>query len=217
MKPIAKFVLYVAGICILAATFCPAAEPPLQVDVSIEIYELPQAKAVVWQKAFEDGSEQERQKFLADLRAKAIEGARTIGVGQRVCTLNNSSTVETVELYRYPTEFTTKDGFASPSAFEVNKVGCTMTVEVTSTEQSDTFAVDTNIRDVALLTTQHYAASKTDQPGSIEQPVFASQTVVTRFRAISGVSKLVSVYSPHKDDKSLDALRLVFVTVRPDR
>lgn len=120
-------------------------------------------------------------------------------------------------MYRYPTEFAVKDGFASPTAFEVNNVGCTMSIKVTSMKPDSSYTVDTDIRDVALLTTQHYAVSKTDQPGSIMQPVFSSQVVGTSFQIASGVPKLVSVYSPHTDEKTSGTLRFIFVTIRPDR
>ena len=70
---------------------------------------------------------------------------------------------------------------------------------------------------MALFLTQRYSASKTDQPGSIEQPVFTTQKISTRFQLVSGVSKLISVYAPYKDEKAPAVLRLVFVTIRPDR
>lgn len=207
----------VVAILILAHPRIARAEPPSQVNATVEIYELPQPEAITWQEKYEKASDAERQKLIHDLRVENFGEVKTIGFAHRLCTVNESSTVETVEMYHYPTHFETKDGFASPSDFEMNKIGCTMTLKVAAAKDENRFAVDTNIRDVALLATQRYPASKTDQPGSIEQPAFAFHSITTRFQLAANVPKLVSVYSPYRDDKSAHVLRLVFVTVGPDR
>ena len=220
MKSLPAFILCAAAATLaLTDPVCRAADPsPGQVNACVEIYELPQAKAVAWQKMFDEASDADHRKLVLDLRAaKSSDDARTVGFGQRLCRLNDKSTVETVELYRYPTEFSNKDGFASPTSFEVNKVGCTMTLEISPAGPENVYAVNVNIRDVALLSTARYAASKADRPGSIEQPVFSTQTITTQFQLAAGVPKLVGVYAPFKGDQDTGLRRMVFVTVSPER
>ena len=154
MNLLKGLVLCTAGTFILTSSSCPAAGSPGQVDAGVEIYELPQAEAVAWQKTFEESAEPDPQKLVSQLRAGATSQARTIGLGQRTCALDEPSTVATVEQYRYPTAFETKDGFATPSSFEITNVGCTMTLKITVGGEDHSFAVETDIRDVALLLTQ---------------------------------------------------------------
>ncbi len=217
MKMALRLLAFALGTFVFARPWTMLAAPPAQVSATVEIYELPQAEAIAWQEKYEKASDSDRQKLIHDLRVENFGEVKTVGFGYRLCTMNEQSTVETVEMYRYPTRFETKDGFASPSEFEMNKIGCTMTLKILPANDENHFAVDTNIRDVALLNTQRYPASKTDQPGSIEQPNFAVNSVTSRFQLTAGVPKLVSIYSPYHDEKTAHALRLVFATVGPDR
>jgi hypothetical protein len=140
-----------------------------------------------------------------------------------------------VKEYRYPTEFNPGSGFAVPTAFEVRNIGSSMELLISSVEKESLYSVTTDISNVALNATAHYSASKADQRGSIEQPLFTTEKITTQFQLKDGVPKLVSTYSPFKDDQvekpaqntvfrppsSIDSagnvLRLVFITVKSEK
>jgi hypothetical protein len=58
------------------------AEPPAQVNASVEIYELSQSQAFAIQKVFSDGTDVERNNILLALRkGTPANGIKTVAVG----------------------------------------------------------------------------------------------------------------------------------------
>lgn len=214
-----RFFASMVATLFFACPWMARAEPPApaQFSATAEIYELPQAEAVAWQEKYDLAPGPDRRQMVRALRAGGSDVVKTVGFARRVCVADKPSTVETVEEYRYPTHFVAKDGFAVPSDFEITKLGCTMTLKVSASKSGPLLDVDADIHDVSLFDTQHYAASKIDQPGSIAQPDFSRHAVSTHFQLTANEPKLVGVYSPYHDEKAAPVLRLVFVTVGPER
>jgi hypothetical protein len=199
----------------------PAAKaaPPIQVNASVEIYELTKPQAFSIQDAFAGGSDTERKNILLKLRDGVFpKAARTIGLAQRACETGQTSDVSCIREYRYPTEFDTdKSGMAIPTAFETRNLGWGMSLNVSEPGKDGDYSVVIEVDTVALESTAHYSASKADVKGGITQPIFTNEQIMTRVRMMPGIPKLVGMYSPFKDDKTGDVLRLVFVTVQPDK
>jgi len=217
------------------------AEPPTQVNATVEIYELGQSQAFAVEKLFTDGTNDARNKMLLALRqGTSTNGIKTVAVGERSCQIGQSSQVSSIKEYRYPTEFDNKKDFVVPTAFETRNTGCIMTLTVSAVDKDGFYPVTTDIRNVTLLNTSHYSASQTDRAGSITQPIFTTEEVKTQVQLLPGAPKLVATYSPvkddmaqsapkdsnahspfHKDTKSSDntsnVLRLVFITVQIEK
>ncbi len=189
-----------------------------QVSASVEVYELPKTEAFALQKAFADAPDAGRVDILTKLRnGLSPADVKTIAFGQRACETGQISLVSSIKEYRYPTEFDNAGGQAFASAFETRNLGCTMELNISPPDKDGTYSTGIKVSTVDLAATDRYHASNTDIVGTITQPIFTSEKINTQVRLTFGIPKLLATYSPARDGAAGNVLRLVFVTVQPDR
>jgi hypothetical protein len=197
----------------------PKAGPPIQLDVTVEVYEFTKLQAFSVQKAFAEGTDSERKTILLKIRDGWYPGSVTsVAFGERSCETGQTSEVSSIQEYRYPTEFNDdKSGMAIPTGFETRNLGTMMLLNVSPPGEDGGYLAGVQINTVGLESTAHYSASKADSQGSITQPIFTTERIITNLRLTPGVPKLVGAYAPFSDDTVKSVLRLVFVTIQPDR
>ena len=210
--------LAVCSVCFIAS-FSPAADVPANtVDVTIEIYELPQVSAYAIQKTFADGAGTERAGILRKLRSNPPPaGVKTIANGHGPCTVGMKSVVAATKDYRYPTAWSL-GAVAKPAGNgNMRILGWSAELELSAVGAAGTYEMAASIRSVRLDGSRHFRVSKGDAKGSVEVPYFDMERFNADCRLVAGVTKLIGIYSPFTEGQPGNSLCVVFATVKSGR
>ena len=97
-------------------------------------------------------------------------------------------------------------------------MGNSIQLKVSSGEKDGSFSIETRIQTVEFDGNVTFALSKAEPKGGFEQPFFLTGGITTQLKVTAGVPKLVGTYSPYKqDNKTGNVVRLVFLTIRPEK
>ena len=222
MKPHSKLVFASFALLAVAGPLTASAEPPIQVNACVEVYQVSQTQSMAIQKVFSQGSDTERVNLLLTLHKSPPAVARVITVCQGSCPLGQRSVIISVREYRYGTRFRTENGVDIPTAFETRDIGCTMELEVSLGEKEGTFSILAGIASTELASPASRVDSKGEQQRGSKPPVFTTAEIKTQLQMVAGIPKLIGTYAPYKQDKAAsdltaDVLRLVVLTIRPEK
>jgi len=193
-----------------------AADPaPEQVEVMVEIYEVPVTAAFTLQKIFASGTQAERDGLLQKLRQKNPPGgikalAALHGTGAVGTKLLLDSTSE----HKYPTAYNL-GAVATPTAFEMRQVGWIVQLQLSPMQMAGkAYEVLGQISHVRLDGVRRYRASKADAQGSIEQPYMVSANINMQGTLTSGAPRLAGIFTPYNEGQPMTGLWVVIITAK---
>ncbi|MFN0080197.1 MAG: hypothetical protein ACKVY0_27340 [Prosthecobacter sp.] len=211
-----------AVICLFAilGTFIPGSlfAQARQIDVVIEIYEMPNASAFAVQKVFATGTAAERKALAQRLRAKNFPGGVKVsavltgkGAADQKLKMGTPPEKGVPTEMRYGTEF---DFDGTPRAFKKRELGWMAELEATMAADAVQYAIVASIQFTQQDGSGNFSLAG---GGNMQQPYFVSQRCILSGTVAAGEPKLAAIFTPFREGLPATSLGVILVTVSPTK
>ena len=209
-------------VCLFAVfgAFLPSrlsAQAP-QLNLSVEIYEMPNASAFAVQKVFATGTEAQRKALAQKLREKSFPGGfKSLVILKGNALVGQRISLGTPTEKRYATEFTTGAAAPAPTAYQVRKLGWMAEFEATMSKDAVRYDFAAAIQFTQQDGSAHFRLTGGGQTGNMEQPYFAGQKCVISGTVSAGEPELAAIYTPFREGLPATSLGVIILTVSPTK